>query len=153
MTFDFQQARRNREAFSKAHDQIHDELKFGHVKEEEDEFDYLPMPGDIYNDHLAKRVGPVIRIGTPISDLSLNELPSPRGIKDSDMFSKEGNLFVINRSMIQRGLLIWRTTHLQMKQLNGSRKKRSFIERSEQEANKTEKRTSVSLIIYKRRKR
>ena len=71
-------------------------MKFGHVKEEEDEFDYLPMPGDIYNDHLAKRVGPVIRIGTPISDLSLNELPSPRGIKDSDMFSKEGNLFENN---------------------------------------------------------
>jgi len=39
---------------------------------------------DIYSKHLSLGVGPVIRIGTPVTELSLSELPSPRGIKDDD---------------------------------------------------------------------
>ena len=39
---------------------------------------------DVYSKHLSLGVGPVIRIGTPVTDLSLSELPSPRGIKEDD---------------------------------------------------------------------
>ncbi len=44
---------------------------------------------DIYSEHLSLGLGPIIRIGTPVSDLSLSKLPSPRGIKEEGIHNDE----------------------------------------------------------------
>lgn len=46
---------------------------------------------EIYSEHLSQGIGPIIRIGTPISDISLSKLPSPRGIKDAAIHNAEAD--------------------------------------------------------------
>eukprot|EP00347_Sterkiella_histriomuscorum_P018601 403344892 len=93
INFKYERLRVNYEAYEEVYNEIQRELELLYQYEQSEKvksndiqssYQLLEDCGKIYSDHLARGVGPVLRIGTPISDMSLSEFPSPRGIKDTD---------------------------------------------------------------------